>query len=214
MIARINYVVGVFEFHFFICLVCLDFQLTSLVSGLMSRLWCRKPDPTYLYVLTKQGPLVSFHSFLTYHAHEAEMFSDMIVAIEDLRTVEFVMILHSGSRASEGTNVDEDPELSVGPDFPIPRVMGSRSSLKVLLPVPESVFSLLPMYNGSSSRSTSFVVTPVFFNIGINEHASYAERFKSMEPQDRSNMDSFMRLSEYHRHFRKLNLPVKYTSKR
>lgn len=77
--------------------------------------------------------------------------------------------------------------------------------------VPESVFSMLPV---DSSRSTSFIVTPVFFNIGINEQASIAERFGNMEPQDKSNLDSFARLNEYYRRFKKLTLPVKFTSKR
>ena len=177
------------------------FQLTSLVSGLMSRLWCRKPDPTFLYVVSRLGPLVTFHSFLTYASQEAEMLSDMIIAIEDLRTVEFVMVLHDSK--TRGT---QDASSSC----PIPKVHGSRTTLKVLLPVPESVFSMLP---AESNRSASFVVTPVLFNIGINEHATIAERFGNIEPQDKSNLDNFARLNEYYRRFKKLTLPVKFTSK-
>jgi inositol polyphosphate-4-phosphatase len=123
------------------------------------------------------------------------MFNDMIVAIEDLKTVEFVMILAAGSNGGEP---------------PAPKVHGSRSGLKVLLPIPESMFSMLPL---DGSRSSSFVVTPVFFNIGINEQASIAEMVGNPEPQNKSNMDSFARLNEYYRRFRKLTLPVKFTSK-
>lgn len=161
----------------------------------MGRLWCRKPDPCFLYVLTKLGPLVSFHSFLTYYSHEAEMFNDMIVAVEDLRTVEFVMVMSSGDDG--------------GP--PLPKVQGSRSNLKVILPVPEAIFSMLAL---DKNWSSSFVVTPVFFNIGINEQATIVERLSSLsEPQGRSNLDNFARLNEYYRRFCKHMLPAKYTSK-
>lgn len=170
----------------------------------MGRLWCRKPDPSFLYVLTRLGPLISFHSFLTYHSAEAEMFNDMIVAIEDLRTVEFVLVLN-------GADNDQGQDQRRRASTPLPKVHGSRSGLKVLLPVPESVYSMLPV---DSNRSTSFVVTPVFFNIGINEQATIAERIGNMEPQDRSNLDNFARLNEYYRRFKKLTLPVKFTSKR
>ncbi|CAG7715934.1 unnamed protein product [Allacma fusca] len=187
--------------------VCFSHALTSLVAGLMSRLWCRKPDPTFLYVVTRLGPLISFHSFLTYHSHEAEMFSDMIVAIEDLKTVEFVMVLYDGKIHGQQGGNSEDSSMNC----PMPKVHGSRSTLKVLLPVPESIFSMLP---ADSSRSTSFVITPVFFNIGINEQATLAERFGNLEPQDKSNLDNFARLNEYFRRYKKLTLPVKFTSKR
>lgn len=162
----------------------------------MGRLWCRKPDPTFLYVLTKLGPLVSFHSFLTYYSHEAGMFNDMIVAVEDLRTVEFVMLMGGGDEGCP----------------PLPKVHGSRSALKVILPVPEAVFSMLAL---DKNWSTSFVVTPVLFNIGINEEATIAERLGSMmEPQERSNLDNFARLNEYYRRFCKQMFPAKYASKR
>lgn len=122
------------------------------------------------------------------------MFNDMVVAVEDLKTVEFVLIPSSGSESNG----------------PTPKVHGSRSGLKVLLPVPESVFAMLPV---DSSRSTSFLVTPVLFNVGINEQASLAERIGNMEPQEKGNLDNFARLNEYFRRFKKLTLPVKFTSK-
>lgn len=161
----------------------------------MGRLWCRKTDPSFLYILTRLGPLVSFHSFLTCFSNEAEMLNDMVVAIEDLKTVEFVLVLSAGR---------EDGQ------HPTPKVHGSRNGLKVLLPVQEAVFSMLPV---DSSRSTSFLVTPVLFNIGINEQATVAERLANMEPQEKGNLDNFARLNEYYRRFKKLTLPVKFTSK-
>jgi len=84
---------------------------------------------------------------------------------------------------------------------PVPRVVGSRSSLTVLLPVPDAVYSMLPL------SSTSFTVTPVFFNVGINEMATLAENLGNTRPQEKSNLDNYERVNEYYYRFRKLHLP-------
>jgi len=115
------------------------------------------------------------------------MWGDMVVAIEDLRTVTFV-ITHASS--NKGGVVS-------------PKVIGPRSSLSVQLPVPDAVYTLLPL---SSPTSLSFHVTPVFFNIGINELASFAETVQGTEPQEKSNVDNFARLNEYYHRFKKLGI--------
>lgn len=66
-------------------------QLTSLVTGLMAKLWCQKPDPAFLLVLSSLGPLASFEGLLSYHGDEIDMWGDMTVAVEDLATVKFVL---------------------------------------------------------------------------------------------------------------------------
>jgi inositol polyphosphate-4-phosphatase len=68
-----------------------SWQLTSLVVGLMAKLWCQKPDPTFLMVLTTLGPLVSFEGLLSYYGDEIDMWGDMAVAVEDLLTVTFTL---------------------------------------------------------------------------------------------------------------------------
>lgn len=83
----------------------------------------------------------------------------------------------------------------------MPRVIGSKNSLCVLLPVPDLIQSLLP-----SKTITPFRVTPVFFNIGINEMATIAENLGNTKPQDSSNIDNFERLNEFCSRYRKLNL--------
>ena len=55
--------------------------------------------------------------------------------------------------------------------FPVPRVTGSRSSLKVMVPVPDFVYTLLPP---EQMKMSCFSVVPVLFNIGINEEATMA----------------------------------------
>lgn len=83
----------------------------------------------------------------------------------------------------------------------MPRIVGSKNSLCVLLPVPDLIQSLLP-----SKTMAPFRVTPVFFNVGINEMATLAENLGNTKPQDSSNIDNFERLNEYCSRYRKLNL--------
>jgi len=97
--------------------------------------------------------------------------------------------------------------------LPLPRVVGSRSALTVILPVPDTIYSLLPLVP-SSRQMLSFNVTPVFFNVGINEMASLAESLGTTKPQEKSNMDNFDRLNEYYLRFKKLNLPTEPASTR
>lgn len=86
-------------------------------------------------------------------------------------------------------------------DIPVPRVIGSRSALTVLLPVPDSVHSMVPLRYDNSSN-ISFHVTPVFFNVGINEMATLAESLGNNKQQDKSNADNFERLNLYYHRFK------------
>lgn len=56
-----------------------------------------------------------------------------------------------------------------------------------------------------ASANRSFHVTPVFFNIGINEKASLAEGLGKTKPQEKSNLDNFERLNDYFNRFKKIN---------
>ncbi|KAJ8976461.1 hypothetical protein NQ317_012839 [Molorchus minor] len=167
--------------------VCFSQALTSLVTGIMTRLWCHKPDPAFVTVISTLGPLASFEGLLSYYGNEIDMFGDMSVAIEDLRTVLFILV-RSPSPATE--------------PYPSPKITGSRNSLTVSLPVPDAFYSLIP-----SRQTLSFHVTPVFFNIGINEMATLAESLGATRPQERSNVDNFDRLNEYHLRYKKLKIP-------
>ena len=102
--------------------VCFSQALTSLVSALMSRLWCHPPCPVFLSVLTQIGPLVCFEGLLSMHGEDVTIYNDMIVAIEDLRSVEFSLVKVEGGGEEVGV---------------VPVVRGSRSSLKVMIPLPQ-----------------------------------------------------------------------------
>jgi inositol polyphosphate-4-phosphatase len=113
-------------------------QLTALVTGLMAKLWCSKPDPKFLLVLSTLGPLVEFEALLSYHGDEIAMWGDMVVAVEDLCTVTFTLV-HAGTERPVSQGSAQETTLNL-----VPRVTGSRAALNVMLPVPEVVLSLLP----------------------------------------------------------------------
>lgn len=116
----------------------------------------------------------------------------MNVAVEDLSTVNFTLVRQNGNKV-----------------FPLPKVTGNRQSLVVYLPVPDFVYAMLPPSNGQSpSRDqVTFKVTPVFFNIGINEMATLAETLGYCREQNRSNFDNFDRLKRYYIMYKKIPLP-------
>lgn len=181
--------------------VCFSQALTSLVTGLMTRLWCRKADPLFITILSQLGPLAEFECLLSCHGSDASMLSDMVVAVEDLGTVEFVMITAPGHQGGRTRGEGHGPQ-----QLQQPRVSGNRSGLRVVLPVPEHVMSLLPNQQ-IPNDPPSFRVTPVLFNIGINEEASLAEKLGTDGPQTRNNQDSYERLAQYYHRFKKLPLP-------
>lgn len=162
------------------------FQLTALISGLMARLWGTRIDTNFINLLYNLGPLAYFEGLLSLYGSETDMWGDMCVAIEDLSAVTFKLYK---------TNIQRDSTA-----MPVPKIIGSRQSLTVLLPVPEAVQELLP-----TKEEIVFKVTPVFFNIGINEKATISETLRYTTEQTRSNWDNFDRMRQYHLKYRKLN---------
>ncbi|XP_040173321.1 inositol polyphosphate-4-phosphatase type I A isoform X2 [Anopheles arabiensis] len=166
--------------------VCFSQALTSLVAGLMAKLWGQNVTENFISVLVHLGPLAYFEGLLSLYGNETDMWGDMSVAVEDLATVGFTLVRSNLHRDTKGA-------------IPVPRVAGSRQALRVLLPVPESVFCHLP-----TKEAVSFRVTPVFFNIGINEKATVAETLGFTREQHRSNWDNYDRLKQYHSRYRKV----------
>ncbi|XP_035910435.1 inositol polyphosphate-4-phosphatase type I A isoform X2 [Anopheles stephensi] len=166
--------------------VCFSQALTSLVAGLMAKLWGQNVTENFISLLVHLGPLAYFEGLLSLYGNETDMWGDMSVAVEDLATVGFTLIRSNLHRDTKGA-------------IPLPRVTGSRQALRVLLPVPESVFCHLP-----TKEAVNFRVTPVFFNIGINEKATVAETLGFTREQHRSNWDNYDRLKQYHSRYRKV----------
>lgn len=66
----------------------------------MAKLWCQRPDPSFLLVLSTLGPIAAFEGLLSLHGHELDMWGDMVVAVEDLSTVSFTLVHSSTTSAS------------------------------------------------------------------------------------------------------------------
>ena len=189
--------------------VCFSQALTSLTAGLMSRLWCNPPDPVFLSVLTQIGPLVSFEGLLSMHGEDVTIYNDMIVAVEDLRAVQFTLILVENAKVSKSSkNMNRNGEKNSSvvasiSSFPLPQITGSRTNMRVLLPVPDWVYTVLPLQD---IPTMTFTITPIFFNIGINEQATIADKLGLNGAQERNNSDNFRILNDYFRRYKKLNL--------
>ncbi|XP_036318753.1 inositol polyphosphate-4-phosphatase type I A isoform X2 [Rhagoletis pomonella] len=168
--------------------VCFSQALTALISALMAKLWSTEITENFIKILRDLGPLAYFEGLLSLYGNETDMWGDMCVAIEDLSAVNFTLIRSSAQN---------DAHTLV----PMPRVTGSRQALNVLLPVPEHVYAIVP-----TQETFTFKLTPVFFNIGINEKATLAETLGQTREQHRSNWDNFVRLKQYYSRYRKLQL--------
>ncbi|XP_053948992.1 inositol polyphosphate-4-phosphatase type I A isoform X2 [Anastrepha ludens] len=168
--------------------VCFSQALTALISALMAKLWGSEITENFIKILRDLGPLAYFEGLLSLYGNETDMWGDMCIAIEDLSAVNFTLT-RSSTQNDERTLV------------PLPRVVGSRQSLNVLLPVPEHVYAIMP-----TQETLTFKLTPVFFNIGINEKATLAETLGQTREQHRSNWDNFVRLKQYYSRYRKLQL--------
>ncbi|XP_070506535.1 inositol polyphosphate-4-phosphatase type I A isoform X2 [Chironomus tepperi] len=175
--------------------VCFSQALTTLITSLMAKFWGTNITEHYVNIICALGPLVYFEGYLSLYGSEADFWSDMNVAIEDLSTVNFTLVRHNGNNTKT---------------MPTPRIHGSRQSLFVYLPVPDYVYAMLPPSNGQSPLNRdqiTFKVTPVFFNIGINEVATLAESLGYCKEQHRSNFDNFDRLKRYHIMYKKIPVP-------
>ena len=73
----------------------------------------------------------------------------------------------------------------------------------MLLPVPDYVYTMLPI---EKMKTTTFSITPVLFNVGINEKATLAHKLGQNGAQEKNNIDNFKTMAEYCRRFKKLNL--------
>ena len=131
--------------------VCFSQALTTCVTALMTKFWTWNEESieceNFLKICTEIGPLVAFESLLSLNGDEDMMFNDMIVVVEDLRNVEFNLILvdkrSSKLKLKKAVNGKDQPQQnSSSPStvpmleyhsFPLPRITGSRSNLKVSL---------------------------------------------------------------------------------
>lgn len=151
--------------------------LTSVVTGIMTLLWCRPADPLLLEQIIAAGLLIEFEGLLSCYGDNTGMLEDFVVAIDDLNRTNFWL---------EST-VSKTPQ---------PRVEGNRLFLSVIIPAPELMMSML---SDAYSKSCRFTASCMLFNIGINEKATLAEKFGDVSLQEKINSNSLNHLREYFR---------------
>ncbi|XP_043247281.1 inositol polyphosphate-4-phosphatase type I A-like isoform X2 [Amphibalanus amphitrite] len=157
--------------------ICFSHAVTAASVGLLTRLWCRPADPAFMEQLASVGPLLQFEGLLSYYGHEAGMVQDMVVAVQDLEGVEFIL---------------EPAAAPKGPGVPEVRLEGGRGRLQVYLPTPKALLA-----GKRAGKQIRFHPRPVFFNVGINEQATFSEYVGGTGPQRAFNEDSFRQLADY-----------------
>ena len=138
------------------------------------------------------------------HGEDVTIFNDMIVAIEDLRAVQFQFDFTQNKKKIERhpTSCTTRPTSLSDESIPLPTVTGSRINLIVHLPAPGWV------YRSWNSKNPSFSIIPVFFNIGINEKATIAEKLGKNSHQEMNNLENYNRLAKYVEAFKSLSLDI------
>ncbi|XP_062311942.1 type II inositol 3,4-bisphosphate 4-phosphatase-like [Osmerus eperlanus] len=159
--------------------------LSALVCGVCLRVYSGLQDQLFLQQLHLQGVLVQYEGLLSTYGDEQGILEDMEVGVMDLNRVSFSLSLATS-----------DLPCSMQPCLSSPR----GDDIVVQVPLPPDAFAALPweLRDGQLVR-----VHPVFFNIGINQQQSLAERFGDSSVQDRINMRSFELLKVYYNTLKK-----------
>uniref|UniRef100_A0AAV2KMZ9 Type II inositol 3,4-bisphosphate 4-phosphatase-like n=1 Tax=Knipowitschia caucasica TaxID=637954 RepID=A0AAV2KMZ9_KNICA len=152
--------------------------ITAVTNTFVLKLYNGLEDADFLQQLHTVGILAQFEGLLSTFGDELGMLEDMEMAVADLKKVAFVLI--------EGKS-DQSEDL-------LPTLTGTWDSLVVNVPLPPENFSPLPQ---ELREGRLIQLQPVFFNIGINQQQTLAERFGDSSLQEILNQESCERLRAY-----------------
>ncbi|GAB1607872.1 inositol polyphosphate-4-phosphatase type I A-like isoform X1 [Argonauta hians] len=162
--------------------------VTVATAGFMSKLYENLENADFLEQLHKIGVLLHFEGLVSCHAEEMGIIEDMSVAVEDLSSVKFKLTRKDDLQ-------DLQPSLQLTdfvkegryPDM-------NRHCVVVCIPVLSPLFDQLPSKLQGGHHIT---VSTAYFNVGINELATLAEKFGSTAAQDDINKMGFKKMNDY-----------------
>ncbi|KAL3880724.1 hypothetical protein ACJMK2_032942 [Sinanodonta woodiana] len=161
--------------------------ITSLISGFVSNITTIASSKNALNQISKLGILVQFEGLLSCHGDEVAMLEDMVVGVDDLQSVTFRFVLETATKKHISLSTTSLVRCGLFPDM-------NRHHICVEVPIRQVLFDqLIP----SLQQGQCIKVVPVLFNIGINEQATYAERFGNTHLQDQTNEESLGKLYKY-----------------
>lgn len=167
--------------------ICFSHALTALVTGFVTRISTCIKDEDFFNQLLNVGVLAQFEGLLSCQGDEMGMIEDFLVAASDLNHVTFQFCRISEEISSPTVSLDSLVKDGEYPDF-------FRHHMCVSIPLEEEIYNKLP---DGLQRGHKVKVTAVFFNIGINEQASLAERFGDTSLQERINAESVAKVFSY-----------------
>ncbi|XP_048772482.2 inositol polyphosphate-4-phosphatase type I A-like isoform X2 [Ostrea edulis] len=167
--------------------VCFSHALTTLVSGFVTKLTTSISSEDFLKQLQEIGLFCQFEGLLSCHGDEMGMIEDYCVAIDDLKFVSFQFVKTEELDASPTVFQDGHFKSGAFGDF-------HRHCVSVNVPLEEEMFSKLPT---KLQRGGKVPVTPVLFNIGINEQASLADKIGDTSLQERINAENVAKVFTY-----------------
>ncbi|XP_053400019.1 inositol polyphosphate-4-phosphatase type I A-like isoform X2 [Mercenaria mercenaria] len=167
--------------------VAFSHALTTLVTGFMLHMNSYVDNAAIMDQICNIGVLLEMEGLLSCHSDEVGMLEDMVVAMDDLSTVTFKLVHETAQKNSIELTTKSFKKAGLYPDL-------NRHHICVEIPMKKQHFEKLPQKLQSGSEVK---VIPVFFNVGINEQATLAEKFGSTGLQDKSNEESLGRLHRY-----------------
>lgn len=170
--------------------VCFSQAMTAAATAITTQLHCRLHDSTYLHQLLHVGLLLQFEGLLSCYTAEMGMIEDMDVAIALLAAVN-IKLVEMTSDSSELPWITSD---NVVCEVFYPELC--RTGYVLNIPLLAHHFDLLP---AELKLGRPIRLTPVYFNVGINEQATLAEKIGDLSVQAEVNVKNFKMLHDYYR---------------
>lgn len=161
--------------------VCFTQAAATIVVSFTIHLKSNILDWSYMAQLHNIGFLVHWESLISTCGEENSMLEDIEVTVSDINSNLYFQLI------SQSEDLYDDK----------PIIKGNRSRVIVQIPVSQSLFQLLPypLQTGQLIK-----VIWLFFNVGINEQQTIADRIGTSTNQDRLNRNS---LNDLHKYFAK-----------